>query len=119
MATQEPVAGLLYEWDPSNENFAAGMDANLLKIGTALQLSVADRNVTDPSTLTPADGDRYIVAAGAINAWSGKDDHVAVWRAGLSAWEFYAPSVGWVAYVEDEDVLSVFKSTGWSTGIAM
>jgi hypothetical protein len=35
------------------------------------------------------------------------------------SWEYHAPQVGWLAYVEDEARLAVFQPTGWSAGIAV
>jgi hypothetical protein len=35
------------------------------------------------------------------------------------AWEFHAPKVGWLCYIEDEAKLSAFKPAGWSAGIAI
>jgi len=34
-------------------------------------------------------------------------------------WEFHAPRIGWLCYVEDEDLLSAYKATGWSPGISI
>jgi len=28
-------------------------------------------------------------------------------------WEYYVPKVGWMAYIEDEQALSVYKPAGW------
>lgn len=33
--------------------------------------------------------------------------------------EYYTPKVGWLCYIDDEAVLSAFKTTGWSAGIAI
>lgn len=94
------------------------MDANLLSIGRfAYHLSIKDRNVTDPTTLTPEAGDTYIVAASATGDWADKDGQVAIWDG--SAWTFGVPRLGWVAYVEDEEVLTAYKAAGWSAGIAI
>jgi hypothetical protein len=62
-------------------------------------------------------GDTYIVAAAATGAWAGKEKQVAVWSG--SAWVFYAPRLGWVAYIEDEEKLSAYKAAGWSAGVAI
>ncbi len=120
-AQTEPNSGLKYGWTPGESGWAPDMDGNLLAIGRVLgQLAVISRAVTDPATLTPADGDRYIVAAGAVGAWTGQDANVAVWDAASGTWAFYAPSEGWLAYIQDEAVLSVYKAaTGWSTGVAI
>ena len=63
------------------------------------------------------DGDRYIVPAAATGVWAGKTNQIAVRVA--STWEYYTPKVGWLCFVEDEAVLTVYKTTGWSAGIAI
>jgi len=114
----DPRSGIQYGWDLGESNWNVGMDANLLSIGRfAFHLSVKDRDVTDPTTLTPANGDTYIVAASATDDWAGKDGQVAVWDG--SAWAFGVPRLGWVAYVEDEEVLTAYKAAGWSAGVAL
>jgi hypothetical protein len=77
---------------------------------------VKDRDLTTPPA-SPAEGDRYIVPAGATGAWAGKTSQIAVHIAGT--WEFHDPKVGWLAYIEDEAKLAVFQPTGWSAGIAI
>jgi hypothetical protein len=117
MASTEPRSGLEYGWDPDTEFFAPGMDANLLFIGRfGLHLSVKDRDLTAPPG-SPALGDSYIVATGATGDWAGHDGEVAVYTG--SGWAFGAPRVGWLALVEDESVLSAYKSGGWSAGVAI
>lgn len=119
-AKTEANSGLKWGWALGEDNWNTGMDQNLLSLGRfAYHLSVLDRDVADPGTLTPADGDRYIVAAFAVGAWAGWDGRVAVWDGTASVWVSAVPSVGWVAYIEDEEVLSVFKSAGWSLGVAI
>ncbi|TYO91414.1 DUF2793 domain-containing protein [Oceanicella actignis] len=76
-----------------------------------VQLSVIDRDLTDPPA-SPADGDRYIVAAGATGDWSGWDLNVALWTDG--AWMRLPPRIGWRAWVEDEGLLLVHDGTTWT-----
>jgi len=97
-------------WGPDLNN-------NIRKLDAVVHLSVRDRTTTTPPA-TPAAGDRYIVAAGATGAWGGQDGNVALWDGG--AWVFYVPAIGWLAYIEAEGVLSVYKgpSVGWSAGSA-
>lgn len=93
------------------------MDANMTRLGSfGVHLSVLDRDLTAPPE-APAIGATYIVAPGGSDAWVGKDGQVALW--GGAGWGFGVPRVGWVAYIEDEEVLSVFKAGGWSAGVAM
>src|SRR5215204_949926 len=75
-----------------------------------VQLSVKDRDLASPPG-SPADGDRYIVAAGATGAWAGEDGSVAVRQDG--AWSFCAPREGWRAWVEDEDAFLAFDGSDW------
>lgn len=76
-----------------------------------VQLAVLDRSLTSPPA-SPADGDRYIVAAGATGGWSGKDGLVAAWQDG--AWAFLTPRAGWLAWVSDETALLVHNGTAWA-----
>ncbi|ENT06779.1 DUF2793 domain-containing protein [Brucella sp. 63/311] len=60
---------------------------------------------------SPAEGDRYIVAAQASGAWAGKDGMVAFFIDG--GWLFVIPATGWLAYVADEALLLVFDGSLW------
>lgn len=116
MASTDPNLGLTYGWTLGESGWHTGMDANLKRLGAIVGLSVKDRDLTAPPA-SPADGDRYIIPTGATGAWSGKTDQIAVRVAG--GWEYYTPKVGWLAYVEDEAVLSVYKTSGWSAGVTV
>lgn len=116
-ALTDPRFGLSYGWTLGESGWNTGMDANLLKIARAgVHLSVKDRDLATPPG-SPAAGDTYIVAASATGAWATKEKNVAVWDG--AAWQFYAPSTGWVAFVEDEAKLSAYYSSAWSAGIAI
>lgn len=116
-ASTEPRSGMSYGWTLGENGWNTGMDANLLWLGRfGTQLSVKDRNLATPPG-SPASGDTYIVAASPTGAWAGQAGKVAVWTG--SAWVFGAPRVGWIAYIEDEQKLTAYKSGGWSAGIAI
>lgn len=116
-ASTEPRSGLFWGWSLGENNWNTGMDANLLRIGRfAFHLSVKDRDLATPPG-SPADGDTYIVGPSPTGAWAGQADKVAVWSG--TEWVFGTPRVGWVAYIEDEEVLSVYKAEGWSAGVAI
>lgn len=123
-ASTEPRSGIQYGWGLGESGWNLGMDQNLLLIGrVGIHLRVEDRDVTDPSSLTPSDGDAYIVADSAVNDWAGHDEEIAVWDDGGSQWVFYVPEEGWICYIKDEEVLSAYKgsssSIGWSVGISI
>lgn len=116
-ASTEPRSGLLYGWDLGENNWNAEMDSNLISIGRfAFHLSVLNRSLSTPPA-SPSTGDTYIVANSPTNDWAGRQNSIAVWDG--SAWQFGDPRLGWVAYIEDEEVLSVFKSGGWSSGVSI
>jgi hypothetical protein len=113
MASTDPNFGLTYGWAQGEHNWNGGMDTNLKRLGAVVGLSVKDRDLVTPPA-TPVDGDRYIVPAGATGPWAGKTGQVAVRIAG--AWEFHVPKIGWLCWIEDENVLSAYKTSGWSPG---
>lgn len=109
--------GLNYGWGRGAPGWNVGMDENLLKLDQAgIHLSVKSRASTSPPA-TPVSQDTYIVGASATGAWLGKDSQVAIYH--LGAWKFYQPRLGWAAYVEDEEVLTVYKGPQWSAGVAI
>ena len=77
-----------------------------------VQLSVLDRDLTAPPA-SPAEGARYIVAAGATGAWSGWSGDVALWSDG--AWLRLPARTGWLAWVADEATLFVWGGSTWNT----
>ena len=116
MSSIDPNLGLNYGWTLGESGWDTGMDANLKRLGAVVGLSVKDRDLTTPPA-SPANGDRYIVATGPTGAWAGKAGQIAVRVDG--AWSFFAPKVGWTCFIEDEGVLSAYKATGWSPGLAI
>lgn len=116
-ASTEPRSGLQYGWTLGETPWNVGMDANLLFLGRfGVHLSVKDRNLDSPPG-SPVAGDTYIPAIDSTGLWDGRDGQVAVWSG--TAWVFGVPRVGWVAYIEDEEKLSVYKVAGWSAGVSL
>lgn len=117
-AKQEGRNGLYYGWALGESGWNGENDANLQIIGRRLQLSAKDRDLT-VAPGSPSHGDTYIVATPATGVWAGQENSVAIWDADAAAWAFEPPSVGWLCYIEDEEVLSVYKVAGWSAGVAI
>lgn len=65
------------------------------------QLSVISQVIGTPPG-SPADGDTYIVAAGATGTWSGHDGQIALYMG--TAWAFRSAPDGAIAYVQSEGV---------------
>lgn len=116
MPSTDPNLGLAYGWTLGESGWHTQMDANFKRLGAIVGLSVKDRDLTAPPA-SPANGDRYIIPPGATGAWAGKTGQIAVRIAG--SWEYHAPKAGWLAYIEDEAKLAVFKPGGWSLGLAV
>lgn len=105
--------------DITSVNVQAALESLKLYIDAEISASeglccVEDKDVTDPSTLTPATGEQWIVAAGAIGDWAGEDEKIA--RYNGSGWDFITPSHGQQAFVKDEDVLYLYTGGDHATG---
>jgi hypothetical protein len=87
----------------------------LLRLDALVALSVIDRDLAAPP-VSPADGERYLVAAGASGDWVDQDDRIAVFQAG--AWIFLVPREGWTAWIEDEGRHIAYHAGAWMAGIA-
>jgi hypothetical protein len=78
-------------------------------LDAAIHLSVSAISASAP--VTPEEGERHIVAAGASGAFSSHENSIATFEDG--AWRFLAPRTGWRAWVEAEDILYVFDGEEW------
>lgn len=116
-ASQEVRNNIYNGWDFDESGWGVQNDVNLRKIATFLGLSVIDRDLTTPP-VSPAEGDAYIVAATATDAWTGAEDSLVIWDG--VAWVQYDPALGrsrLLCYVEDENRLVVWDGTDWSNGV--
>lgn len=75
-----------------------------------VQIGVVDRDLTAPPS-SPAEGDRYIVAAGATGDWADRDTQLAIYQDG--AWAFFLPREGWLAWLTDENALVTWNGADW------
>ncbi|MEM9733856.1 MAG: DUF2793 domain-containing protein [Pseudomonadota bacterium] len=80
-------------------------------LDAVVQISVSSRAMAEPDA-NPAEGDRYLVPAGATGDFSGQDHALAAYQD--EGWIFRQPQNGWLAWVEDENLLAVFDGTAWS-----
>ncbi len=76
-----------------------------------VQLSVISAGLTAPP-VSPTEGDRYIVAAGATGAWAGWDASVAQFSGG--AWLRLVPQTGWRVWNAASGTLLVWTGSAWT-----
>jgi|GEM_PF-6288118 len=76
--------------------------------------AVAQLRVVDDSLATPpgsaVDGQAWIVASGATDAWSGHEAEIALFANG--GWVFIMPKTGWSAWVETAGARTEFSGSG-------
>ncbi|MEQ9518805.1 MAG: DUF2793 domain-containing protein [Parvibaculum sp.] len=89
------------------------LNAALMQIDALLHLTVEDEQLTTPP-LTPAEGERWIVATPASGAWMGREGQIASWLDG--AWMFFTPRAGWTASVTSVNERRHHDGTRWRQG---
>jgi len=106
---QTPNIGLPYIMAAQAQKHVTHNEA-IRALDAILHLAVRDQDQATPPA-SPADGDRYIVAAPATGAWSGHEHEIAAFQDG--AWMFYPPREGWIAWLEDDDAAVVWDGSSW------
>ncbi len=76
------------------------------------QIGVASRTLATPPP-SPAEGVCYITPLAATGAWVGTAGRLAAFQDG--AWMFFAPRNGWIAWVADEAIATVYSGTTWTS----
>lgn len=104
-----PVLGMPYLL-PSQAQKHVTVNEALGVIDALAQLAVKSRVLTAPPG-SPAEGDRYVVAAPATGAWADKEDAVAAYTDG--GWRFHVPGEGYTAWVIAERALIHFDGADW------
>ena len=79
-------------------------------LDAVVQIAVLDRDLAAPPP-EPAEGDRYLVAPGAADEWSGREGELAAFQDG--AWAFFAPRTGWIVWLADEAKAVAFDGGDW------
>lgn len=87
----------------------------LRRLDALVQITVQSAALAAPPG-SPAEGQRWIVAAAATGIWAGQSGKIAAWQDG--AWAFYAPLDGWTAIDISTDTLLLYNAgTGIWTGL--
>ncbi len=79
--------------------------------GLDWQASVKRKDITDPSGLTPAIHDRYLILATGAGVWTGHTGQIAEWDG--AAWAFTAPNPGFTVNVEFDGVDLHYNGSAW------
>jgi hypothetical protein len=105
-----PNMGLKYNWDLGTF-YKTEMDANLKLMDMISNLGVIDKDLAvEPGS--PSEGDRYILPVGVAGAnWAGHDLEIAVFIE--TVWEFHVAQLGWMAWVQDENMAYYWGGAGW------
>jgi hypothetical protein len=88
------------------------LNETLARLDGLVQTAVESRE-TAAQPASPADGDLYILPAGATGAdWAGQDAG-AILRFESGVWSVVALVEGHIAYVKDEGVLIFYDGAAW------
>jgi hypothetical protein len=77
----------------------------------ALVQPVVVNSTTSAPPGSPANGQAWIVAAGASGAWAGKEGQIAAWFGG---WVFLVPEEGWRVHNKDDGATWVYDGSAWA-----
>jgi len=83
----------------------------LVILDALVMAAVTSQTLTAPPG-SPAEGDRYIVAATATGAWAGQEEKIADYSGG--GWVFYTPKTGWLVYVAATDNMWIYNGSAWA-----
>lgn len=81
--------------------------------------ALANPSVISMDLATPpigADGDAYIIGAGATGVWAGRDRELAYWV--NDGWNFAAPKPGWRVWVQDLNAEAIYAGGAWIANLA-
>ena len=79
-----------------------------------VQAVVEDDALTAPPA-SPAEGQVWLVAAGATGAWAGHDGALAHFIGG--AWIFHAPLEGWSVWLKPQGLVARHDGSAWVGGV--
>jgi len=108
-----PIAGLKLMPTGTTKNEAI-FNEDLILFEALLYRGVVSQAETDPSSLSPTDGQAWLVPTGSPNVlgdWIGHDSEVAVYYG--SAWRFIPAGEGLTLWIVDEAKSVQYRSGAW------
>lgn len=106
--TDTPRIGLPYIDTGQSQKEVTHNEA-LNRLDVMVAPSVVNATTTAPPG-APTDGQAWIVAAGATDAWAGKDGQIAAWFGG---WQFFEPADGWKVWDASAGRQITFDGANW------
>jgi hypothetical protein len=85
----------------------------LTRIDAVLHAAI-EGDANTPPVGGPEAGRSCLVAAGAMGAWGGQENHLASWTSG--GWRFCAPVAGMLVWDKSLDAWRFWNGTAWSAG---
>jgi len=82
----------------------------LARVDAMVQVTAESRSLQSPP-LVVTEGETYLIAAGAVNAWQGQDGQLTTFLNG--AWAFFTPLPGWEIWVSDEFKRLTYTGDRW------
>lgn len=111
-SSQDGNLGLYSGYTAGDNGWTAQHNQNWDTLDAMVQATVKSITTTAPPG-SPANGDAYIVPAGATGAWASNTNKVAVWAARNSAWTLYTPKNGWQVYNQADGGDYLYNGTSW------
>ena len=116
----DPQSRISFGWDEGEDTWGVPTNRSLQQLAyVGLHPSVKNTTRTSPPT-SPAESDKYIVAANPTGAWSTYNEgDLAVWGRSVSSpatlsWIRFQPRNGTIVNNEDTDQLIRYDGTDWS-----
>jgi hypothetical protein len=91
------------------------VNAAFTRIDAALSRTAKDKDLNNPTGLTPADGDIYIVGPSSAGIWAAKSNQIAFYASG---WNFIQPVNGMAVFVQDESLTYYYNGTNWTATVS-
>lgn len=108
MATTPHLGLTLVEQSQAQKEITVNMA--LMRIDALLNSGVLDKDLATPPAAPEEEGDVYIVADAATDAWEGRENQVAYFE---QVWRFIAPNKGLMLWVADEGAFYLFDGSAW------
>jgi hypothetical protein len=115
-----PKLKIISNWNYGELGWNVGMNTNLVKLDTLIQLYVQDKDLSSPPT-SPTVGDTYIVGSSATGDWYGYDNYITLYKniynddGSISGqeWVFYDPNEGWICWISDQSLFYYYTGSQW------